>query len=206
MVNWYQVVQPTLVTADKVKVYPNGLINLKRSGTYLIWLMNYSGQLKVNILNRAIKVYIFGIYYGQKHQTFDLDVYQLHRHPGSLSELLIRGVFDDCSRFIYKGLIKIEPQAQKSHAYQKNQNLILSDKAHIESDPLLEIEADDVFCTHGSTTSMPSPSQKYYLLSRGIKPKQAQSLIVQGFLSEVVDRAQAVVKEVNLPTAIEIKK
>ena len=101
---------------------------------------------------------------------------------------MIKGVFDGSSRFIYQGLIKIEKSGQKSHAYQKNKNLILSSGVYVDSRPFLEILANDVFCTHGSTTGKINEESLFYLKSRGIDQKNAEQLYVSGFIQEVIDK------------------
>lgn len=160
-------------------------IKLNRPGKYVAFVENKSGEFifELNAVNIDLKIY--GLFHGTNSDDFKVHTVQHHRAPNSTSNLLIRGVFDDESKFHYTGLVKIEKKAQKSHAYQKNQNLILSGGVFVESEPFLEIEANDVFCTHGSTTGKISEDQLYYLTSRGINKDEAKELIVQGFLEEV---------------------
>ncbi len=198
MADFHQVLRPVLISTDEVKTCPLGLINLNQPGNYLVWLMNYSGELSIDIVSSYVRVYVFGTYYGRQNQVFDLSINQRHIEPNSLSQVLIKGVFAGASRFSYKGLIKILAKAQSSQAYQKNQNLILSDKAYVESDPFLEIEANRVVCGHGSTTSSLSIRQLNYLLSRGLSHAQAERLMIFGFLSEVVYQSKAKAKQLKL--------
>ena len=114
-----------------------------------------------------------------------METIQRHIAPESTSNLLIKGVFYDESKFIYQGLIRIEKEAQKSHAYQKNQNIIMSDKCFIDSRPFLEILANDVFCTHGSTTGKLNQKQIYYLQTRMLDKSAAEKLIIDGFIREI---------------------
>src|SRR3989338_1146295 len=102
--------------------------------------------------------------------------------------LFIRGVFFDESKFLYQGLIRIEKNAQKSHAYQKNQNLIMSKNCFVDSRPFLEILANDVFCTHGSTTGGLNEEQLYFLQSRGLEKAQAAELLVLGFVDDLLGK------------------
>jgi len=104
--------------------------------------------------------------------------------------LLIKGVFLNQSKFIYQGLIKIEKTGQKSHAYQKNKNLILGEKVFVDSRPFLEILADDVFCTHGSTTGKIDEESIFYLKSRGLDQKKAEELYISGFIQEIIDKIE----------------
>lgn len=164
------------------------VIKLTKAGNYVAFVENKSGEFVFELNAQNIDLRIFGLFHGKNSDDYKVHTVQHHRAPNSTSDLLIRGVFDDMSKFHYTGLVKIEKKAQKSHAYQKNQNLILSDGVFVESEPFLEIEANDVFCTHGSTTGRISEDQLYYLTSRGINEEEAKELIVQGFLNDVRQR------------------
>jgi len=148
-------------------------------------LYNYSGKLHVKIQKEGAKVYIFGIYIGKNEDNIKIMTIQDHQKGNSLSDLFIRGVFFDNSKFLYEGLITIAKNAQQSNAYQKNQNLLLSKGAYVDSRPFLEIEANDVRCTHGSTTGRIDKEQLNYLNIRGISNENAQKLIVDGFIEEI---------------------
>lgn len=161
---------------------------LNKSGNYVAFVENKSGEFVFELNAQNIDLKIYGLFHGTKSDDYKVRTVQHHKAPNSTSNLLIRGVFDDESKFHYTGLVKIEKKAQKSHAYQKNQNLILSPRVFVESEPFLEIEANDVFCTHGSTTGKISEDQLYYLTSRGINKEEAKNLIVQGFLEDVRQR------------------
>jgi Fe-S cluster assembly protein SufD len=97
---------------------------------------------------------------------------------------------NDASKTIFSGLIIVDPDAQKTDAYQSNRNLMLSEEAEANSLPGLEIQANDVRCTHGATTSRVDPEQLYYLQSRGIPPNTARQLLVFGFFEEVLNRLE----------------
>lgn len=159
-------------------------------GDYLVFFYNLSGSFVFEITESNIHLDIFGVYMGKKEDLFTLETIQRHKAPSSTSNLFIKGVFDESSKFHYRGLIRLEKKAQKSHAYQKNQNLILSDGVFVESKPDLEILANDVFCTHGSTTGKLNKEEIYYVQSRGLEQKNAQKLLVTGFLNEVVLKIQ----------------
>ena len=131
-----------------------------------------------------------GVYIGKGKDEFSLSTVQHHKVGESVSDLLVKGVFTDQARFFYQGLIRIEKEAQKSHAYQKNQNLVLSPKVFVESRPFLEILANDVFCTHGSTTGQLSKDELFYLKARGIDEEKAKKLLVEGFIKEVFDKME----------------
>jgi len=121
-------------------------------------------------------------------QEIDQRTFQIHEVPNTASDLLYKNSLDDQARTLFAGLIRVEPGAHKTDAYQKVRNLLLSDEAEANSAPGLEIEADDVRCTHGATSGQVEAEELFYLLARGIPMKQAQKLIVHGFLQEAIDR------------------
>jgi Fe-S cluster assembly protein SufD len=121
-------------------------------------------------------------------QVFDQRTLQIHEAPNTASDLLYKNSLNDTARTIFTGLIRVEPGAHKTDAYQKVRNLLLSDEAEANSAPGLEIEADDVRCTHGATCGQVDIEELFYLLSRGIPLREAQRLVVFGFLNEVLDR------------------
>ena len=121
-------------------------------------------------------------------QEFDQRTLQTHAAPHTSSNLLYKNVLLDQARTIFSGLIVVEPDAQKTDAYQSNRNLMLSEAAEANSLPGLEIEANDVRCTHGATTARIDPDQQFYLEARGITPQHAHELLVFGFFEEILDK------------------
>ena len=121
-------------------------------------------------------------------QEFDARTLQDHVSPHTTSDLLYKNALNDRARSIFGGLIRVEPHAHFTDAYQKVRNLLLSDDAEANSMPGLEILADNVRCTHGATSGQTDPDQMFYLLARGIRPAIASQLIVAGFLNEVIER------------------
>lgn len=121
-------------------------------------------------------------------QEFDARTLQDHVSPHTASDLLYKNALDDRARTIFGGLIRVEPHAHFTDAYQKVRNLLLSDEAEANSMPGLEILADNVRCTHGATSGQIEEDQLFYLRSRGIPTKIAQRLLVTGFLDEVIRR------------------
>ena len=121
-------------------------------------------------------------------QEFDQRTFQDHIAPGASSDLLYKNALDDASRTIFAGMIKVEPGAHRTDAYQKVRNLLLSDDAEANSMPGLEILADEVRCSHGATSGQIESEELFYLLARGIPKREAQRLIVHGFLQEAIDR------------------
>ncbi|MFL6505033.1 MAG: Fe-S cluster assembly protein SufD [Candidatus Udaeobacter sp.] len=124
-----------------------------------------------------------------KHQQeFDARTLQDHVSPRTASDLLYKNALDDRARTIFGGLIRVEPNAHFTDAYQKVRNLLLSDDSEANSMPGLEILADDVRCTHGATSGQIDEDELFYLRTRGIPTKMAQRLLVTGFLDEVIKR------------------
>jgi Fe-S cluster assembly protein SufD len=131
---------------------------------------------------------LLGLYFPDGRQHIDHHTNQLHKSPNATSDLLFKGALKDRGRSVYQGYIKVYPNAQKTNAYQANRNLILSKNARADSIPGLEIEANDVRCTHGATASQLQEEYVFYLMSRGLSRPSAERLVVQGFLEEVLDR------------------
>lgn len=163
---------------------------IRSAGKHILFAHNFSGELDIDIQTEDADVSIFGLYIGRGTDTFTIKTIQRHSIGKSTSNLFIKGVFFDEAKFAYEGLIRIEPHAQQSNAYQKNQNLIMSDKAYVDSRPYLEIQANDVRCTHGSTTGRLSEDQLLYLADRGLSQQQAQKLLVEGFVQDLFDQMQ----------------
>src|SRR3989338_11257592 len=146
------------------------------------------GDVKIIINGKKTEVQILGIIIGHGKQKINLYTLQDHLKPESKSDLLIKSVLFDEAKFYYQGLIKIEKDAQKSNAYQKNQNILMSPKSWADSRPTLEILANDVRCTHGATVGKIDQEQIYYLTSRGLSKKIAQKMLLEGFLNEIILR------------------
>ena len=124
----------------------------------------------------------------KNQQEFDARTLQDHVSPHTASDLLYKNALDDRARCTFGGLIRVEPHAHFTDAYQKVRNLLLSDDAEANSMPGLEILADNVRCTHGATSGQIDEDELFYLHTRGIPTKIAQRLIVTGFLDEVIQR------------------
>jgi len=134
---------------------------------------------------------INGIYFANHNQHFDLRTVQHHEAPQAASNLLYKGVVKDRSHTIYQGMIKVFPDAQQTDAYQSNKNLVLDDHARADSIPGLEIQANDVKCSHGSTTGRVNDDEIFYLMSRGISLEDARKIIVSGFFEDVIVKLPA---------------
>jgi Fe-S cluster assembly protein SufD len=138
-------------------------------------------------------------------QEFDARTLQDHVSPHTASDLLYKNALDDRARCTFGGLIRVEPHAHFTDAYQKVRNLLLSDDAEANSMPGLEILADNVRCTHGATSGQIDEEEMFYLRSRGIRPATARQLMVSGFLNEVIQRLEQPAIEISLRQSIEEK-
>ena len=170
-----------------VKKGDTNLVFDKR-GTYVVYFSNISGKISCTISSEHVKLYMIGMYTMKDKDNFKISTEQIHQAPQSSSDLFVLSIAEDASALSFSGLIRIEKNAQKSHAYQKNQNLILSPEAFVTSKPILEIQANDVFCTHGSTSGPLPKEQIQYLQMRGIARNKAEKLSIEGFKQQVYDR------------------
>jgi Fe-S cluster assembly protein SufD len=149
---------------------------------------------------------MLGLYFADSNQVIDHHTLQDHLSPNAHSDLLYKGALRDESLTVFSGLIRVEPGAQKTDAYQTNRNIILgTDEAFAVSLPNLEIMADDVKCSHGSTTGQVDETELFYLMSRGIPRREAEKLVVFGFFGEVTSRIPLPGLKEKLDRAIEGK-
>jgi Fe-S cluster assembly protein SufD len=148
---------------------------------------------------------MLGLYFARGKQHFDHNTRQDHVSPQANSDLLYKGALYDESRTIFRGVIRVFKDAQRTDAYQTNRNLLLSDRAEAVSLPNLEIEADDVKCSHGATVGQLDEEQMFYLRSRGLDRETAERLVLFGFFGEVLDRLPLPDLVEELKQAIEAK-
>jgi len=146
-----------------------------------------------------------GLYFPDGKQHIAQNTLQHHEAVGTTSDLLYKGVLLDRARSVYEGLIRVDPGAQRTDAYQANRNLMLSRKARADSMPQLEIEANDVRCSHGATVGQLDEDELFYLMSRGLSRDLAKKLVVDGFFSEVMDRIPLESVQNRLRQAVEEK-
>jgi Fe-S cluster assembly protein SufD len=133
---------------------------------------------------------VTGAYFADGDQHLDYDTFQEHIAPNTTSDFAFKGALRDKATAVWRGMIKVEKDAQKTNAYQENRNLILSEDAHADSIPGLEIEANDVRCTHGATISPVNRDELFYAMARGISKGEAERLIVRGFFTDVLNRIE----------------
>ena len=140
---------------------------------------------------------VTGAYASHGRQHIDFDTTQEHAAANTTSDLAFRGVLTARSSAVWKGNIIVDPGAQKTDAFQESRNLLLSKRAHADAIPGLEIQANDVRCTHAAAVAQVDPEQLFYLRSHGLRPEEAKRLVIEGFLSALVERfEQGPVREV----------
>jgi Fe-S cluster assembly protein SufD len=147
-------------------------------------------RMETDLQGRGADGRITGAYVGHGTQHIDYDTTQEHAAPDTTSDLAFRGILRDKATAVWSGMIRVDPDAQRTDAFQENRNLLLSDGAHADAIPGLEIEANDVRCTHAATISKIDPEQLFYIRSRGLERKEAERLLVGGFLRVVSGRLE----------------
>jgi Fe-S cluster assembly protein SufD len=131
---------------------------------------------------------VTGAYASHARQHLDFDTLQEHAAPNTISDLAFRGVLAERANSVWRGMIKVDPGAQKTDAFQESRNLLLSKRAHADAIPGLEIQANDVRCTHAAAIAQIDPEQLFYLRSRGVREPAARRLVIEGFLEALVER------------------
>ena len=147
-------------------------------------------RMETDLQGRGADGRVTGAYVGHGRQHLDYDTTQEHAAPDTTSDLAFRGILRERSTAVWSGMIRVEPEAQRTDAFQENRNLLLSDGAHADAIPGLEIEANDVRCTHAATIGRIDPDQLFYLQTRGITREEAERVLVGGFLGVVAERLE----------------
>jgi len=148
---------------------------------------------------------VTGAYFADGAQHLDYDTFQEHVAPSTESDFAFKGALRETASAVWRGMIRVERDAQKTNAYQENRNLLLSPTAHADSIPGLEIMANDVRCTHGATLGRVDRDQLFYLMARGLARGEAERLIVRGFFQDVLDRIELVPVREALGAALEAR-
>jgi Fe-S cluster assembly protein SufD len=147
-------------------------------------------RIQNDLAGRGATSRVTGAYFTDGTQHLDYDTFQEHIAPDTTSDFAFKGALRDDSRAVWRGMIRVEEDAQKTNAYQENRNLLLSKTAHADSIPGLEILANDVRCTHGATLGQVDREQLFYLMARGLTRQEAERMIVRGFFQDVLDRIE----------------
>lgn len=184
---------------------------LMQKDTSLTWLTGTLGSattkafLDCKLMGAGANAAMLGFFFGDGAQHFDQHTFQNHIAGHATSDLLYKGALREKSYSAFRGLIRVNPNAQRSDAYQANRNLLLSEHAHADSIPELEIEANDVRCTHGATVGPVEPEQMFYLMARGIPKIEAEKLIVEGFFDPLMQKIPLESVRDELSAAIQTK-
>lgn len=145
-------------------------------------------RMETKLAGPGSEARVTGGYAGGPGQHLDFDTLQEHAAPNTNSDLAFRGVLAAGSTAVWRGMIKVDPGAQQTDAFQESRNLLLSPEAHADAIPGLEILADDVRCTHAAAIAQVDKEQLFYLTSRGLGDEAAKALIIEGFLESLVER------------------
>jgi Fe-S cluster assembly protein SufD len=146
---------------------------------------------------------VTGAYAGTGTQHLDYDTTQEHAAPHTTSDLAFRGVLDDRATAVWRGMIRVDPGAQQTDAFQESRNLLLSTEAHADAIPGLEIEANDVRCTHAAAVAQVDREQLYYLTAHGLREPDATRLVIDGFMQALVERLTPGAIRESLAAALE---
>ncbi len=148
-----------------------------------VWIEN-------DLVGRGATSRVTGAYFADGDQHLDYDTFQEHAAPNTESDFAFKGALRERATAVWRGMIRVEEEAQQTNAYQENRNLLLSNEAHADSIPGLEIMANDVRCTHGATLGRIDREELFYLMARGLSRAEAERLIVRGFFQDVLDRIE----------------
>ena len=145
-------------------------------------------RMETRLSGEGADARVTGAYATHGRQHIDFDTTQEHAAPNTTSDLAFRGVLQGRSSAVWKGNIIVDPGAQKTDAFQESRNLLISKRAHADAIPGLEIQANDVRCTHAAAIAQVDPEQLFYLRSHGLPEDLAKRLVIEGFLSALVER------------------
>jgi Fe-S cluster assembly protein SufD len=156
-------------------------------------------RMETDLGGRGANARVTGAYVVHGRQHLDYDTTQEHAAPNTTSDLAFRGILRDRATAVWSGMIRVAPDAQRTDAFQESRNLLLSENSHADAIPGLEIEANDVRCTHAATVGRIDEEQLFYLMSRGLSEAEASAMIVSGFVEPIT-------KELPLEYAVEMNR
>ncbi|MBV8987526.1 MAG: Fe-S cluster assembly protein SufD [Solirubrobacterales bacterium] len=145
-------------------------------------------RMETRLGGEGAEARVTGAYASRGAQHIDFDTTQEHAAPNTTSDLAFRGVLQGRSTAVWRGNIIVDPGAQKTDAFQESRNLLIGKRAHADAIPGLEIQANDVRCTHAAAVAQVDPEQLFYLRSRGLREEVAKRLVIEGFLEALVER------------------
>jgi Fe-S cluster assembly protein SufD len=153
-------------------------------------------RMETKLAGAGSSAKVTGAYAGHGRQHLDFDTTQEHAAQGTTSDLAFRGILTDRATAVWRGMIRVDPGAQQTDAFQESRNLLLSKRAHADAIPGLEILANDVRCTHAAAIAQIDKEQLHYLMAHGLPRPVATRLIIDGFLQTLVERfAEGPVRE-----------
>ena len=192
---WHFAHQAAIVAADAVLQWTVGGLGAKLAHVHQeVFLAGRGAQAEVN-----------GVTFATGRQLLSYYTQQTHQAPNTRSDFLYKDVLRDQARVIWRGMIRVDSPAQKTDGYQRNDSLLLSPDWRADAIPGLEIEADDVRCTHGATAGQVDKEQLFYCMSRGISEYEAMHMIVEGFFQRVYDRITVPAVRDTLSLAVQKK-
>jgi Fe-S cluster assembly protein SufD len=178
---------------------------------HLDWVLGTMGSkyakdfIEVDLDGKGASTRVSGMFFADENQFFDLDTQQNHNGPLTVSDLLFKGAAKHHARTLWQGMIKSLPQMQKIDGFQACRNLVLDEDARMDAIPGLEIEADDVRCTHAATFGTLEEQPVFYLMSRGVPRAVAELTVAEGFFEELLERVPFERVRDRLRTALEAK-
>lgn len=180
---------------DVTSLLNTTFIYQERSSRSKVNVMTFNGgkirnELHVNLSGEGAETDLNGIYLMDKTQHIDNEVYVRHSVPNCYSSQLFKGVLDEKSTGVFKGCIYVARDAQQTNAFQRNNNILMTAEAQIDTMPFLEIYADDVKCSHGATVGQLDEDALFYLMQRGISREDARMLLMYAFTSEVTSKIE----------------
>ena len=204
-INWYKYQNINNNSA----LFSNSFYEVAQNGKLYTNFFELNGKLLRNeqfaeITGKDVSVDLYGLYLTDKKQQADNVIFISHSAAGSYSNQKFKGIVDDSGKAFFNGQILVKKEGQQTNAYQKNDNILLTDKARVSSQPFLEIYADDVSCSHGSTTGQIDEEALFYIRQRGIALRDAQLLQLYAFTGEII--AAIKLPELLEPTKDLVKK
>lgn len=190
----YQLVQHlSLLNRSESSVVDNRIISLEKDGFCNFTTVTLSGQLVRNNLTVRFdavngECHLYGLYMPSSHELFDNHTVVDHAVRNCFSNEFYKGILNGNGKGVFNGKILVQQDAQKTNAYQNNRNILLSDEAHINAKPQLEIFADDVKCTHGATTGQLDEEALFYLRTRGIGEQEAKKILTVAFAGDMLSQ------------------
>ncbi len=183
------------------------LTQYERSSVQTSYLTLHTGvgrnNIELKLAGKNAEGHLYGLYLLDKNQHVDNHTFIDHAVPDCFSDELFKGVLDDASTAAFTGKIMVRPDAQRTNAFQTNNNLLLTNNAKISTKPQLEIYADDVKCSHGATVGQLDDEALFYLRTRGINREEANILLMYAFAYEVIDKIKVKPLQEQIRTLVE---